>query len=212
VPDHEFLEQVIELNAPGWNWRDYINDGKPRYWKIPADMVAKGVLPGKILLGPSRSQRNPHMSRQNQIAQEEEQMARYEEAWRNRFVAPDQPDIGMLNELRRVILTDPASWPALRDLKMATAIPERALKTLIAGLCPTKGEIVIVERRRRFAERGAWPKRYAPRLVIGVLKEFAQQAHTRSGINHAERARMLELTTSVVRSLAGKISRCRRTA
>jgi hypothetical protein len=209
VIEQEFLERFIERYAPDWNWRHYIDDGKQRYWKIPADMVAQGIQPGKILIGHPVSQRDRRLSRDDAIAQEQAEIARHDEAWRNRFVAPDQPDVGMLNELRRIMPTDPASWPTLRELKMATAIGERSLEQMIAALQPAKVEIVRVARRRRFAERGAWPKRFAPRIVVGLLKEFRRLLSLAPDISEETRKRMLDLTAGMIRSLAAKSSRYR---
>jgi hypothetical protein len=63
----------------------------------------------------------------------------------------------------------------LRELKLATAIPERTLQKIIKSLRPARGEIIKEPLRHKFSRRGAVPLRYGPRLVIGVLNEFVNR-------------------------------------
>jgi hypothetical protein len=199
------MRRQMFCQCPAFNpFTAYLRDG--------TDPANSGCLQSKIRFGSPQSQRNPRLSRREQIAKEQAQMARHHEAWRKRYVTPDQPDIGMLYELRLTIPIDPASWPTLRELKMATAIPERLLEAIIADLRPRTGEIVRVARRRKFSERGAWPKRFAPRIVVGVLKEFAERLRTRPITDYEEPKRIHELTRQVIRSLSAKIARCGRTS
>jgi hypothetical protein len=138
---------------------------------------------------------------------------RREKARVNRFITPDTPDADVLNDLRqRISPADPATWASLRELKMATAIPERSLQRIIADLRPDKSEVVIVPWRHRFAKTGAFPKRFAPRIVIGVLRAVRDQAlfrlsYSRFGLTTTEK-RIVDLTPSVIRSLSAKIARC----
>ena len=222
--DPDFLEAFIKRYAPDWNWlewrdkRDKNNAGEvavkqfvgsaqpnrggdPRRWIIPTDPASWLTLPGTIYYGSEK--------RSERIAKEQDRQKRHDQAWVNRFIPPDEAHEGMLYELRRINPLDATSWPTLRELKMATGIDERSLKQMIAALQPAKGEIVRVARRRRFAERGAWPKRFAPRIVIGVLKEFRRQWSTAPDMIEEDRKRVLDRTTGVIRSLAAKSSRYR---
>jgi len=207
----EFLEQLIQKYAPGWRWRDQIDNG-------------------------SRQRRN------ERIARDTNSLARHEKAIRTRFITADEPDAGVLCDLRRRISAkNPATWATLRELKLATAVPERAIKKMIADLRPRKNEIVTVAWRHKFVKRGACPKRFGPRLIICVLNEFVKRlqdydaaselifavacalymkhgkavllaAFTSAwSIERTEQVRLRKLATDVKRSLASKLGHLRST-
>jgi hypothetical protein len=218
--DPEFLEAFVARYAPGWNWRDWreknddgevhlkqivVNQPDPRRvclsWQcteklrqiIPTDPADWATLPGKIYYSGSRS-------RNDQIAKEVARMKRHDEARVNRFVTADEPDAGMFRDLRqRIIPTDPTAWPTLRELKLATAMPERTIKGIIANLRPTprQAEIVTIPLRQMFNRCGAMPQRYGPRLVIGVLNEFVNRL-PEFQIDDKERKRLRKIARGIV--------------
>jgi hypothetical protein len=219
----QFLERFIERYAPGWNWRSQIGDGGKKnvirvvtgdrrrplpltLWRferrrmIPTNPAKWATLIGKIYCGGSQS-------RNERIAKEAARMKRRNEARLDRFVTADEPDAGILNDLRhRITPTDPASWATLRELKLATAIPERSLKRIIVDLRPKTGEIVTVQRRHKFMKRGACPKRYGPRLVIGILGKFVNHLMLGSfQIDDVERQRLRKIAVTGKRSLTSKL-------
>jgi hypothetical protein len=135
-----------------------------------------------------------------------EQLAWQQKARLNRFITPDKPDAGVLNDLwHRIKSTDPATWATLRELKLATAMPERAVRTIILKSEPKTREIVNVPFRPKWTKRGACPKRYAPRLVIAVLREFLTRLSAIAVSDEKERLR--SLANRLVRSLGQKVSR-----
>jgi hypothetical protein len=140
---HNFLTDFIETHAPGWKWREQIDDGF-------------------------------HERRNERIATLLAESDRFSKAVRSRFISADAPDLGMLLRLREIIPNDPTTWPTLRELKLATAIPERTIKRSVANLRPKprKAEIIKVPLRHTFNKQGAMPLRYGPRLVVGVLNDF----------------------------------------
>jgi hypothetical protein len=95
-------------------------------------------------------------------------------------------------------------WPTLRELKVATAIPERTLKELIKRLRPTKDEIVRLSLRHKFSRRGALPLRYGPRLIIGVLNEFLNRLPQFS-IDNDERRQLRKTALLVKRAFAAQL-------
>jgi hypothetical protein len=117
---------------------------------VPTDPADWATLPGKIYYGGSRS-------RNERIAEERARMKRHDEARVNRFVTAE-PDAGMLHDLRqRIIPTDPTTWPTLRELNLATAMPERTIKRIIANLRPTPSQAEMppgTAKTRATAERG----------------------------------------------------------
>jgi len=195
--DPEFLEKFITRYAPDWNWlewREKNDDGEvsvkrfvvadqtdPRRlclaWQctgklrriIPSNPADWASLPGKIYYGRSRS-------RKERIAKEDARRTRHDRARVKRSITPNEPDAGRVHQLKRIIQTDPTSWPTPRELKLATAMPERTIKKIIANLrpTPTQCEIVTIPLRHKFSGRGAMPQRYGPRLVIAVLNEFCE--------------------------------------
>jgi hypothetical protein len=105
------------------------------------------------------------------------------------------------------------TWPTLRELKMATAIPERTLQKIIKNLRPQKNEmtkeprivpLVFDPSRRKFSRHGAVPWRYGPRLVIGVLNEFENRLQE-FPINDAERKGLRKTALLVKRAFAARL-------
>jgi len=90
-----------------------------------------------------------------------------------RFATAPGPERHRLRRLSYVS-KKPTTWPTLRELKLATAIPERTIKEIIKRLRPKHGEIVE-KPRERFSRRGAMGNCYGPRLVSGVIDEFLKR-------------------------------------
>jgi hypothetical protein len=170
--DRTFLQAFIEENAPGWKWRDQIDDGS-------------------------------HERTNERIANETAGMERFSKAIRNRFATADVPYLGTLSRLRRVTPNDTTSWPTLRELKLATAIPERTLKKIIMGLRPKKREIVKLPLRHKFSRHGALPLRYGPRLIVGVLNEFVSRL-PEFPIKDTEQKQLRKTALLVKRALAAR--------
>jgi hypothetical protein len=225
----DFLEEFIQHYAPKWKWREQIDDGNVRVkqfaaagqpdarrvclsWQcteklrriIPTDPAGWATLPGKIYYGGSRS-------RNERIAKERASMKRHDEARVNRFVTADEPDAGMLHDLRqRIIPTDPTTWPTLRELNLATAMPERTIKTIVANLRPKprQAEIVKIPLRHKFSKCGAMPRRYGPRLVIGVLNEFVNRL-PEFQIGNEERRRLQKTAMRIKRAFVARLTHSR---
>lgn len=171
-----FLDAFIQKFAPGWDWRKDID-------------------------------KNGELGAQNdQIAAENAVIYRADRAKKERYVTPDNPDLDSLHALKRVMVNDPTTWPTLRDLKLATALPERRLEKIVAALSPNKNEIVRIALRQRFRKGGAFPKRFAPRLVYGVLQEFLNVLSSDSSRNNAKREPAKQAALAVKRSLAARMA------
>jgi len=148
-------------------------------------------------------------ARDARISKESAWLARHEKARINRFVTPDDPDAGVLVDLRkRIIASDPSTWATLRECKLATGFPERTIKKMVADFSPRKSEIVTIGRRHKFIRRGACPKRYGPRLVIGILGKFVNHL-SQFPIDDVERKRLRKIAMTLKRSLTFKISSSR---
>jgi len=121
--------------------------------------------------GPERAERNI-----NEMAE----MRRHPRALRERFVTAGKPDPTMLLHMRKVKSRDATTWPTLRELKIATALSERKIKTILAKLRPKPSDCEIVKLPFRHVfttrgsgnKRGGLPKRYHPRLVLAVIDVF----------------------------------------
>jgi hypothetical protein len=117
-----------------------------------------------------------------QIAKDAAEDERKQIAAHTKHHTPDIPDAGLILDLpwefrqrldHGICKTYPvAQWPTLRQLKLATALPERVIKRTIDSLRPQKGEIQLRERSTR---GGGMPRCYGPRLVDGVLDEFLKR-------------------------------------
>jgi hypothetical protein len=185
LSDREFLDRFIEAHAPGFDWRQ------------------------DALQGEKEDQE--HERENERIAKENAEDARYRMAWANKFCTPDAPDGVLLCALvweyrkQRFIRR---TWPTLRELKLATAIPERTLKKTIKSLRPKKGEIIKLPLRHKFSRRGAMPLRYGPRLVVSVLDEFVNRL-PEFPMDDEQRKRLRKTALLVKRAFAARMGHSR---
>jgi len=183
----DFLEEFIETNAPGWNWREDARQGEieSRVRKQEDRRIAKDIA----------------------------EDARWRMSWATKYYTPDVPDgfllCGLAREDRNRRRFIRRTWPTLRELKLATAIPERTLKKIIVSLRPKNGEIVKEPLRHRFNRRGAVPLHYGPRLIVGVLHELLNRLQEFS-IQDEERERLRKAILSVKRAFAARLGYSRR--
>ena len=187
LSDLEFLERFIQACAPGFDWRKDARQGEIE------DQV--------------REQED------EQIAQEQAEDTRLRMSFATKHYTPDAPDGYWLCALawehrkqRRLVRT---TWPSLRELKRATAIPERTLKKIIKNLRPTKSEKVKLPLRHKFSRRGALPLRYGPRLIVGVLNAFIARL-PEFPVDDAERKRLRKTALLVKRAFAARLGHWRR--
>jgi len=131
--DREFLERFVEAHAPGFDWREDARQDEIE------DRIRK--------------------QQDEQFAQEHAEDACWKMACAKKFCTPSAPDGWLLWALawerrkrQRVIRR---TWPTLRELNLATAIPERTLTKIIKRLQPKKGEIIRGPLRHKFSKRGA---------------------------------------------------------
>jgi hypothetical protein len=133
-----------------------------------------------------------------------------------KFYTPGAPDGQLLcilaweyRKRQRVIRR---TWPTLRELNLATAIPERTLKKIIKNLRPQKDEMTKEPRivpltfdhsRRKSSRRGATPLRYGPRLIVGVLDEFMDRL-LEFPIDDREQKRLRRTALLVKRAFAAR--------
>ena len=203
LPDRDFLEDFIQYYAPNWNWRKDATEGE---------------IEDKI-----------YKQENERIAKAHAEDVRWKMALTNKFCTPDAPDAGLLGLLAWEWRHKPLSpeemkrpgwsvkqrwkvirrtWPTLRELKLATAIPERVIKKIIANLRPRKGEIVKQPIRNRSSKSGTVPCRYGPRLVIGVIDEFVNRL-PEFPIADEGRKRLRKTATCVKRAFVARLSRSR---
>jgi len=179
----DFLKEFISFHAPRWNYREE-------------------ALQGAI------EDRN-YQQENERIAQEQAEVERYELSWETKYYTPDAPDgfllCGLAWEYRKRQRLFRRTWPTLRELKLATAIPERTLKKIVLSLRPNKGEIVKEPLRHKFSRRGAVPLRYGPRLVVGVLNEFLNRL-PEFPIDDVERKRLRRTALLVKRAFVAKLA------
>jgi hypothetical protein len=184
LSDREFLERLIEAHVPGFDWREDARQGESE------DRI--------------REQQD------ERIAQESAEHARWNMAWATKYYTPDAPDCVLLhglaweNRKQRRFIRNP--WPTLRELKLATAIPERTLKKIMESLGPKNGEIIKEPFRHKFSRGGALPLRYGPRLVVGVLNEFVNRL-SEFAIDDEERERLRKTALLVKRAFVARLER-----
>jgi hypothetical protein len=195
----DFLEEFIQHYAPNWNWREEARQGEIE---------------------------DRNYARENErVAKEHADDVRSRLGRRSRFFTPDIPDAFLLQHLawewrrfarkqRRVVRKE---WPTLRELKLATAIPERALEKIVRRLQPKKAEMTKEPQivplafdmsRRKLTRRGAVPLRYGPRLVVGVLNEFLKRLPGVS-IADEEQKELRKVAIRVKRAFVSRLSRSR---
>jgi len=183
----DFLEEFLGTHASGWNWREEARQGN---------------IEERI-----RKQED------YRFAQEHAEDARWNMAWATKYYTPDAPDCVLLHLLawenrkqRRFIRN---TWPTLRELKLATAIPERMLKKIIESLRPKNGEIIKEPFRHKFSRGGAVPLRYGPRLIVGVLSEFLNRM-PEFPIDDGERKQLRKTALIAKRAFAARLGHSRR--
>jgi hypothetical protein len=140
------------------------------------------------------------------------EMRRHSRALRQRFATPAKPDPSMLRHLRAVKPYDATTWPTLRELKIATALSERRIKMILVQLRPkpANGEIIKLPLRHVFttrgsgSKRGGLPKRYHPRLVLGVINVLICDLADYP-IGDEERKCFREVAMTVKRALTQKL-------
>ena len=204
LPDDEFLERLIEAQSPGFDWRQDAREGEieDENRRREDERIAKEIAESERVL-----------------------LARF-----SKFVTPDAPDASLLlslawewrhKPLSREEMKQPGwspkppkkmirrTCPTLRELKLATAIPERTLKKIVKSLRPKKGEIIKEPLQHKFSRRGAVPLRYGPRLVIGVLNEFLKRLPEFS-ITDEERQSFRKMAIRVKRAFAARLNPSRR--
>jgi len=182
LSDREFLERFIQAHDPGLDWREDARLGEKE------DRI--------------REQED------EQSAREQAEDARLRMSSATKYYTPDAPDDYWLCSLawqyrhKRPFVRK--MWPTLREVKFATAIPERTLKTIIKSLRPKKGEIVTLPFRHKFSRRGALPLRYGPRLIVGVLNAFMARLPQFS-VDNAERKTLRQTALLVKRAFAARL-------
>lgn len=183
----DFLEEFTKTHAPGWDPREDARQGE--------------------IESVNREKED------KRIAKEIAEDARLSKARTSKFYTPDAPDgywlCALAWEYRKQRRYIRRTWPTLRELKFATAIPERTLKKIVRSLRPKKDEIVKFPLRHRFSRRGVLPLRYAPRLIVGVLNEFVD-CLPQFPIDDGERKRLRKTALLVKRAFAARMGRSRR--
>jgi hypothetical protein len=186
----DFLEEFIHYHAPNWNWR--------------AEAVKGGI------------ERRDCKRENERIAKDIAADARLRMARATKSHTPDAPDGLLLYGLacehgrslrgqRRIVRR---TLPTLRELKLATAIPEREMRRIMSDLRPKQGEIIKQPLRHKFSRCGAVPLRYGPRLVIGVLNELLNRLQQFS-IEDEERESLRKTTLTVKRAFAARLGNSR---
>jgi hypothetical protein len=208
----DFLKEFLKTHAPGWDYREEALQGgtEDRKYQQESERIAK------------------------EIAEDE----RLSLALFSKFHTPDAPDAIRLRALAWEVRHRKPSpegfkqfgwsawkhwqviretWPTLRELKMATAIPERVIEKIIKNLRPQKNEttkepriipLVFDPSRGKSVRRGAVPWRYGPRLVIGVLNEFVNRLRE-FRIDEGERNQLRKTALLVKRAFVARLNRSR---
>jgi hypothetical protein len=113
----------------------------------------------------NRAQIEDRAARDEHNIQEMAQMVRDSRAHRNRHVLPERPDPSRLIFLaNRIRPNEPMTWATLKELKLATGLSERTIRLIIESNRPKKSELVLKT-----------PKRFGPRLVLGVIEKFLER-------------------------------------
>ena len=155
---------------------------------------------------PWESQRDDgaHERTNEKLAQEHADMDRFANALRLRHATPHKAAAWLLDELRQIKGHDVATWPTLRHLKLATAMSERTIAQVVSQLKPNPGEVRVVSWRPVYQKRGHPPKRFAPRLVIGVI-DFYMNDLENAPLDTQQKNALLASAARLKKSLAQKI-------
>jgi hypothetical protein len=101
-------------------------------------------------------------ARDERYIRELAQDLRSSRAHRNRHILPVAPDPAWLIFLaNRIKRNEPMTWTTLKEMKLAMGLSERTIRQTIKSSRPKKSELVLKT-----------PKRFGPRLVLGVIEEF----------------------------------------
>ena len=200
-----FLEDFIQTHAPSWDWREDALQGEieDRNYARENERVAKEIAEDERW-GMARATKY-------YTADAPDPIELSGLAWETHHKKPSPEEfkrLGWSAWKHWTVARD--SWPTLRELKLATAIPERELKKIVRDLRPKKGEIIKESLRHKFSRRGAVPMRYGPRLVIGVLDQFVNRLPEFS-ISDQERKQLRKTALLVKRAFVARWNASRRT-
>jgi hypothetical protein len=198
----DFLEEFISAHAPGWNWREDARqrEVEDRNYQRENERIAKEIAED-ARWGMARATKSYTPNAPDPVLL-------WALAWETRHKKPSPEEFkrfGWSAWKHWTVIRE--TWPTLRELKLATAIPERTLKKIIKSLRPRKSEIIKLPLRK-FSRHGAVPVRYGPRLVAGVLNEFVNRL-PEFPIDNEERKRLRKTAMRVKRAFAARLSRSR---
>jgi hypothetical protein len=86
---------------------------------------------------------------------------------------------------------------------------ERTITKVILRLEPKSGEICVAKCRPRYQKKGGLPKRFAPRLVLGVINVFEtdlENAPLDIQEKQAAREWIIKLKRSLCHKIRGSVS------
>jgi hypothetical protein len=185
------LEEFIQYHSPNWDWRTEAQIGEvedrryqrenERLAKVHADDARWGMAVTSKWYTPEVP----------------DACGLLRLAWEWRSKKPTREKSGWKHQrfIRR-------TWPTLRELKLATAIPEKTLRKIIRNLRPKKTEMTRASRHG--SKRGAVPLRFGPRLVVGVLDEFVNRL-PEFPIDNEEKKRLRKIATQVKRAFVARL-------
>jgi hypothetical protein len=128
------------------------------------------------------------------------------------YVTPANPSLAELSNLRSIQTASSSSWPTLRTLKLAFAVPERKIKLKIRAMNPSHQEAVTIRLRRRFQGSGGFPMRYDPRIVLSLLEIFiAEWLPEKNYLTSNDKKRFRASAMTVKRALSSKLRPSRST-
>jgi hypothetical protein len=145
-----------------------------------------------------------HEKMNERLVQEQADMDRFTNSLRTRHVTPNRPSPWLLPQLLQMKAADITTWPTLRILKLITGMSERTITKVIRRLEPKSGEICVAKCRPRYQKKGGLPKRFAPRLVLGVIKVFESDLEN-APLNLKEKQEARGWITTLKRSLCHKV-------
>jgi hypothetical protein len=204
----DFLQQFLKTHAPFWDYREDARQGKieDRNYQRENERLAKEIAED-ARWGMARATKSYTPNAPDPVLL-------WALAWETRHKKPSPEEFkqfGWSAWKHWTVIRE--TWPTLRELKMATAIPERVLKRTIKNLRPQKKEmtkeprivpLVFDPSRRKFSRHGAVPWRYGPRLVIGVLNEFVNRLQE-FPIHDTERKGLRKTALLVKRAFAARL-------
>ena len=200
----DFLEEFIRTHAPGWNWREDARQGEneDRNYARENERIAKEIA--------EDARRGMARATKYYTPDTPDPVLLWGLAWETRHKKPSPEEFkefGWSAWKHRTVIRK--TWPTLRALNLATAIPERRLKKIIKSLRPRKREIIREPLRHKFSRRGAVPLRYGPRLVVGVLDELVNRL-PEFPIDDRERNQLRKTALVVKRAFVARLNASRR--